>query len=117
MRLPDFDTLTFDVVGTLIDFETDILDWFRPALRRYGAAQTDEDILTAFAAVEDDYQREAPEKTFTEIDLLRPNYPENFQRETPTVAGRRMAYSPMRVPEGSHEIYEMLHSLGPTPKI
>ena len=30
IRLRDFNTLTFDVVGTLIDFETDILDWFRP---------------------------------------------------------------------------------------
>jgi putative hydrolase of the HAD superfamily len=67
MRLRDFDTLTFDVVGTLIDFETGILEWFRPALRRYGVAQTDKEILTAFAAVEDDYQREAPEKTFTEM--------------------------------------------------
>jgi hypothetical protein len=26
MRLRDFNTLTFDVVGTLIDFETGILD-------------------------------------------------------------------------------------------
>ena len=58
MRLRDFNTLTFGVVGTLIDFETGILEWFRPALRRYGAAQADEEILTAFAAVEDDYQRE-----------------------------------------------------------
>jgi hypothetical protein len=57
MRLRDFNTLTFNVVGTLIDFETGILEWFRPALRRYGAAQTDEEILSAFAAVEDDYQR------------------------------------------------------------
>lgn len=67
IRLRDFDTLTFDVVGTLIDFERGILDWFRPALRRYGAEQTDEEILAAFAAVEDDYQREAPEKPFTEM--------------------------------------------------
>jgi putative hydrolase of the HAD superfamily len=67
MRLRDFNTLTFDVVGTLIDFETGILEWFRPALRRYGATQTDEEILTAFAAVEDDYQRKAPEKTFTQM--------------------------------------------------
>jgi len=60
MRLRDFNTLTFDVVGTLIDFETGILDWFWPALRRYGAAKTDEEILTAFATVEDDDQKKAP---------------------------------------------------------
>ena len=67
MKFSDFDTLTFDVVGTLIDFETGILDWFRPTLARHGASKTDEEILTAFAAVEDRYQRETPEKPFTEM--------------------------------------------------
>lgn len=68
IRLRDFDTLTFDVVGTLIDFETGILDWFRPMLGRHGASKkTDEEILTTFAAVEDGYQRETPEKPFTEM--------------------------------------------------
>jgi putative hydrolase of the HAD superfamily len=65
VKFSDFDTLTFDVVGTLIDFETGILDWFRPTLARHGASKTDEEILTAFAAVEDRYQRETPEKPFT----------------------------------------------------
>jgi len=67
MKFSDFDTLTFDVVGTLIDFETGILDWFRPTLSRYGVSKTDEEVLTAFAAVEDRYQRETPEKPFTEM--------------------------------------------------
>jgi putative hydrolase of the HAD superfamily len=72
MKLRDFDTLTFDVVGTLIDFETGILDWFRPALGRHGVSKTDEEILAAFATVEDKYQRETPEKPFTE--MLPPIY-------------------------------------------
>jgi putative hydrolase of the HAD superfamily len=67
IRLRDFNTLTFDVVGTLIDFETGILDWFRPTLGRHGVSKTDEEILTAFAAVEDKCQRETPEKPFTEM--------------------------------------------------
>ncbi len=67
MRLRDFSTLTFDVVGTLIDFETGILDWFRPTLRKHGVSKADEEILTTFAAVEDGYQRETPEKPFTEM--------------------------------------------------
>jgi putative hydrolase of the HAD superfamily len=67
VKFSDFNTLTFDVVGTLIDFETGILDWFRPMLGRHGAPKTDEEILTAFAAVEDRYQRETPEKPFTEM--------------------------------------------------
>ena len=67
MKLRDFNTLTFDVVGTLIDFETGILDWFRPMLGRHEVSKTDEEILTTFAAVEDGYQRETPEKPFTEM--------------------------------------------------
>jgi putative hydrolase of the HAD superfamily len=67
MKLRDFNTLTFDVVGTLIDFEAGILGWFRPSLERYGVSKTDEEILTSFAAVEDKYQRETPEKPFTEM--------------------------------------------------
>jgi putative hydrolase of the HAD superfamily len=54
-------------VGTLIDFETGILDLFRPTLRKHGVSKADEEILTAFATVEDEFQREAPEKTFTEM--------------------------------------------------
>jgi putative hydrolase of the HAD superfamily len=54
-------------VGTLIDFEAGILKWFRPTLVRHGVPKTDEEILTAFAAVEDKYQRETPEKPFTEM--------------------------------------------------
>jgi putative hydrolase of the HAD superfamily len=67
VRFSDFNTLTFDVVGTLIDFETGILDWFRPVLGRYGVSRSDEEILSAFAAAEDGYQRETPEKPFTEM--------------------------------------------------
>ena len=67
IRLRDFNTLTFDVVGTLVDVETGILEWFRPTLRRHGVSKIDEEILTAFAAVEDTYQRETPEKPFTEM--------------------------------------------------
>ena len=67
IRLDDFNTLTFDVVGTLIDFETGILDWFRPVLGRHGVSKSDEEILSAFAAAEDGYQSETPEKPFTEM--------------------------------------------------
>jgi putative hydrolase of the HAD superfamily len=54
-------------VGTLIDFETGILDWFRPTLRKHGVSKVDEEILTAFATVEDEFQRETSEKMFTEM--------------------------------------------------
>jgi putative hydrolase of the HAD superfamily len=67
VRFRDFDTLTFDVVGTLVDFEAGILAWFRPTLRAQGVSKTDEEILATFAAIEDEYQRETPEKTFTDM--------------------------------------------------
>ncbi|MBE9102601.1 HAD family hydrolase [Vacuolonema iberomarrocanum] len=63
--LASFNTLTFDVVGTLIDFEQGILDWFRPLLTRHSAEKCDEDILTTFAECEDQYQQKAPDKPFT----------------------------------------------------
>ena len=63
--LHQFSTLTFDVIGTLIDFERGILEWFRPTLANRDMAQTDEAILTTFAACEDRYQRAAPDKPFT----------------------------------------------------
>ncbi len=60
-----FNTLTFDVVGTLIDFETGMLDWFRPRVTRNGLAQSDEDILLAFARSEYRLQKSDPDMPFT----------------------------------------------------
>ncbi len=64
-NLDAFNTLTFDVVGTLIDFESGILEWFRPTLANKNLEKSDEEILTTFAKCEDRYQREAPDKPFT----------------------------------------------------
>jgi len=64
-RLNNFSTLTFDVVGTLIDFETGILEWFRPMLANRSVVKSDEEILTTFATCEDKFQRQAPDKPFT----------------------------------------------------
>jgi putative hydrolase of the HAD superfamily len=63
--LHSFSTLTFDVVGTLIDFERGIIDWFRRWLRGHAVDKTDEEILAAFAVCEDYYQKRSPEKPFT----------------------------------------------------
>jgi phosphoglycolate phosphatase-like HAD superfamily hydrolase len=45
MSLNDFSTLTFDVIGTLIDFEAGILQWMRPRLQAAKADITDDEIL------------------------------------------------------------------------
>jgi putative hydrolase of the HAD superfamily len=64
-KFNEFTTLTFDVVGTLIDFETGILQWFIPTLEKKNVEKSDEEILTVFAICEDIHQREAPDKPFT----------------------------------------------------
>jgi len=61
----EFSTLTFDVVGTLIDFESGILGWFQPVLKNRNAEKSEEEILTSFAVCEDRYQRETPDQPFT----------------------------------------------------
>ncbi len=48
MKLSDYKILTFDVVGTLIDFETGILDYLRPVAQRAGLNLDDEAILLSF---------------------------------------------------------------------
>lgn len=53
--------LTVDVVGTLIDFETGILD----GIRSVGEGPDDEAVLAAFGAAEDVQQQLTPEMPFT----------------------------------------------------
>ncbi|MBN9738257.1 MULTISPECIES: HAD-IA family hydrolase [unclassified Pseudonocardia] len=55
--------LSFDVVGTLIDFETGILD----CVRRQGVTAPDEQVLAEFAAAEDVQQHRTPEMPFTQM--------------------------------------------------
>ena len=47
--LTKFKGITFDIIGTLIDFEAGILDWCRP---RLPTELTDNEILEIFAHVE-----------------------------------------------------------------
>jgi len=60
-------TLTFDVVGTLIDFETGILEWFQPWLREKGKRIDDEEVLRRFARAEDQLQTTEPKLPFTSM--------------------------------------------------
>ncbi len=65
MSLKDRKILTFDVIGTLIDFETGLLNHFRPLVARAGAGLDDAAILADFAAAEDRQHRLTPGRTFT----------------------------------------------------
>ena len=53
MSLRDRKILTFDVVGTLIDFEAGILGYIQPIARKAGRKVDDEAILLSYATAED----------------------------------------------------------------
>ncbi len=74
MALSDHSILTFDVVGTLIDFETGVLDYLRPIAESDGRTASERTILEAFARAEARLQQTAPEMPFTQ--MLAPIYEE-----------------------------------------
>lgn len=67
MRLSDFNTMTFDCYGTLIDWECGILAATKPWLAGQGVAKTDNAILEAFAHAESTQQRETPAMLYPEL--------------------------------------------------
>jgi 2-haloacid dehalogenase len=64
----DFDVLTFDCYGTLIDWESGIAAAARLQLGDVLADYSDEDLIAAFAAVE--HEAEVPYKTYREVLAL-----------------------------------------------
>lgn len=64
--------LTFDVVGTLIDFEAGIVTYCRSVAKEAGVNIPDEEILAAFGRAEGKQQLETPELPFTQ--MLSPVY-------------------------------------------
>jgi len=67
MTLTDFDALTFDCYGTLIDWESGILAAVRPWLADRGAAREAEDILETFADIENRLEAEQPAMLYPHI--------------------------------------------------
>jgi putative hydrolase of the HAD superfamily len=67
MQLTDFTTLTFDMMGTLIDYETGFIAWFR----RHAATQrpdiADERFLESMAQQEERLQQDKPHPPFTRM--------------------------------------------------
>ncbi|WP_110668989.1 haloacid dehalogenase type II [Salinicola halophilus] len=60
MQLNDFTTLTFDVYGTLIDWESGMVAGLQPLLRRTSLSLTRDEILEAHARHESTQQRYTP---------------------------------------------------------
>jgi 2-haloacid dehalogenase len=61
-----FDALTFDCYGTLIDWETGILEGLRRVLDPHGVAATDDDLLEAYARAEADLEA-GPYRRYREV--------------------------------------------------
>lgn len=67
MNLTDFDTLTFDCYGTLIDWETGIFEGLRPLLARVKQPLTRDQVLEAHARHESTQQKYTPAKRYQEL--------------------------------------------------
>jgi 2-haloacid dehalogenase len=67
MRLTDFKALTFDCYGTLIDWETGILNALQPLLRKDRAERSPDDMLASFARHETAQEAETPDMIYSEL--------------------------------------------------
>ena len=65
MRLTDFDVLTFDMIGTLIDFETGILDFLRPRILPVKPDASDQELLESYARAQSEIRKAEPGLLFS----------------------------------------------------
>ncbi len=63
----DFEALTFDCYGTLIDWERGLLSELRPWAEEHALSASDDQLLSAFAEAEPRMQAEAPDATYPDI--------------------------------------------------
>jgi len=72
MKLSDFEALSFDCYGTLIDWESGIWNALQPCLKRTGASADRDSALVAFGEVESAAQAATPGKFYPTLlaDLL-----------------------------------------------
>ncbi len=67
MKLTDFKALTFDVYGTLIDWETGIMNGLKPLTDKVSRTMSRNDILETHAHYESAAQTQTPAKIFSDI--------------------------------------------------
>jgi 2-haloacid dehalogenase len=63
----EFELLTFDCYGTLVDWEAGILDVLRPWASTNAVGASSEELLAAFGAAESVVQRESPEALYRDV--------------------------------------------------
>ncbi len=67
MRLGDYKALTFDVYGTLIDWESGMIAALKPLTDRVGRALSRDAVLEAHAWYESEAQRQTPGKLYPQL--------------------------------------------------
>jgi 2-haloalkanoic acid dehalogenase type II len=67
MKLTDFDALTFDCYGTLIDWESGMVAALKPLTARVARTLSRDDILQAHARHESSQQRFTPAKAYRDV--------------------------------------------------
>jgi 2-haloacid dehalogenase len=67
MTLVDFDVLSFDCYGTLIDWESGIFDALAPLLARAGGGRSRDAVLEAFARLEVRQQAATPDMLYADL--------------------------------------------------
>jgi 2-haloalkanoic acid dehalogenase type II len=65
MRLSDFDVLTFDMIGTLIDFEKGVLDFLRPRILPSNPNVSDDTLLESYANAQSKIRKDDPALLFS----------------------------------------------------
>jgi len=67
MRLSDFKALTFDCYGTLIDWETGMIEALRPLTSRLSRPLSRNEVLEAHARCESEQQAQTPGKLYRDL--------------------------------------------------
>ncbi|RAZ87079.1 haloacid dehalogenase type II [Mesorhizobium hawassense] len=67
MKLTDFKALTFDCYGTLIDWESGMIEGLKPLIERAGRDLSRNEILEAHARHESSQQKWTPQKRYSDL--------------------------------------------------
>lgn len=83
--LSDYRLLTFDVYGTLVDWESGILSAFQPTLDEHNAHFSPEKILHVFHDLERDQQAQTPDMPYSNLlTTIHPALAQRLGLPTPT---------------------------------
>lgn len=84
-KISDFGLLSFDVYGTLIDWETGVLNGLKPLLEANNADISRENLLEAYAKAEVAQQEKTPDMKYSELlATVHPHVAESLNLPKPT---------------------------------